>query len=255
MTLTLAAAVTAGGCSTFSRQPRTDHVAFNLRDNLLVIPATVAGQPGEFILGTAQSHSTLDSRFPADSNRSGRVPVLLGARLSLETSVERTSMSSVADGILGSGMFANRTLGIDFRRGLITLSRERVPAEGAAKSRFEGIPSFPISVDGTPFRGIIDTTNPDTILLPESVFGPPGRRLVSLRIGGVDLGTTEARIGPVSDIRIGNRILEKFLVSIDYDRGEISLWPWEPSFPPASAKSSNVSMSRIGRAGVNGRAF
>ena len=255
MTLTLAAALASGGCSTFSSQPRTDHVAFKLRDNLLVIPATVGGNPGEFILGTAQSHTTLDPRFLVESSRSGEVPVLLGSRLRLETSVERTSMSAVADGILGSGAFANRTLGIDYRRGLITLSRERVPAEGAAKCRFEGIPTFPISVDGTPFRGIIDTTNPDTILLPESVFGPAGRRLVSLRIGSIDLGTTDARVGPVSDIRIGNRILEKFFVSIDYDRGEISLWPSEPISSSALAKSSEVSMSRMGRGGARGRAF
>ena len=255
MTLNLAAALASGGCSMFSSQPRTDHVAFKLRDNLLVIPATVGGNPGEFILGTAQSHTTLDPRFPAASSRSGKVPVLLGSRLRLETSVERTSMSAVADGILGSSAFANLTLGIDYRRGLITLSRERVPAEGAAKSRFEGTPTLPISVDGTPFRGVIDTTNPDTILLPEAVFGPAGRRPVSLRIGNLDLGTTDARVGPVSDIRIGNRILEKFFVSIDYDRGEISLWPSEPISASALAKSSDVSMSRMGRGGASGRAF
>lgn len=255
MTLTLAAAFSSAGCSMMAGQPRTDHVAFQLRDNLLVLPATVGGTPGEFILGTAQSHSTLDPRFPVDSARSGRVPVLLGSRLRLETSVERISMSSVADGILGSGTFANRTIGIDFRRGLITLSIERVPAEGAAKTRFEGIPAVPISLDGTPFRGIIDTTNPDTILLPESAFGPAGRRLVSLRIGSFDIGTIDARVGPVGDIRIGNRILEKFFVSIDYDRGEISLWPWDPVPPSALAKSSNVSMSRIGRGGAIGLAF
>jgi hypothetical protein len=255
MTLTLAAAISSAGCSTFSSQPRTDHVAFNLRDNLLVIPATVGGTPGEFILGTAQSHTTLDSSFPVDSARSGRIPVLLGSRLTLETTVERTSMLSVADGILGSGIFANRTLGIDFRRGLVTLSKERVPAEGAAKARFEGLATFPISVDGTPFRGIIDTTNPDTILLPQSVFGPAGRRQVTLRVGGFDLGSTDARVGPVSDIRIGNRILEKFFVSIDYARGEISLWPWEPVSSSALAKSSDVSISRIGRGGVIPGAF
>jgi hypothetical protein len=255
MTLTLAAALASAGCSTFSSQSRTDHIAFKLRDNLLVIPATVGGNPGEFILGTAQIHTTLDPRFPVESSRSGQAQVILGSRLRLETSVERISMSSVADGILGSGVFANRTLGIDYRRGLITLSSERVPAEGAAKSRFEGIPTFPISVDGTPFRGIIDTTNPDTILLPESVFGPAGRRTVSLRIGGIDLGNIDARVGPVSDIRIGNRILEKFFVSIDYDRGEISLWLWEPISSSALAKSSNVSTSRMGRDGAIGRAF
>ena len=255
MTLTLAAAFMSGGCSVFSSQPRTDHVAFKLRDNLLVIPATVGGHSGEFILGTAQSHSTVDSRFPVESQRSGRVPVLLGSHVQLETSVERASMSSVADGILGSGAFADRTLGIDFRRGLITLSRDRVPTEGAAKNRFEGIPAIPISIDGTSFTALIDTTNPDTILLPEAVFGLAGRRPVSLRIGSFDMGTTDARVGPVSDIRIGNRILEKFFVSIDYDRGEVSLWPWDIASASARAKSSNVSMSRIGRGGAIGLAF
>lgn len=227
MTTALAAALLTGGCSTFRSQPSTDHVAFELRDNLLVVPATVGGKQGDFILGTAQSHSTLDTRFPAASLDTSRVPVVLGSRLRRETSVERAEMSSLADGILGGSVFANRTLGIDFRRGVITLSRERVPSQDTEMARFEGIPTFPISIEGTPFRGIIDTTNPDTILLPESVFGSPGRRPISLRIGDLDLGTIDARIAPVSDIRIGNRLLARFFVSIDYERGEISLWPFE----------------------------
>jgi hypothetical protein len=43
-------------------------------------------------------------------------------------------------------------------------------------------------------------------------------------LAGADLGTIDIRLADVSAPRIGNRILSKFLVTIDYGKREAGLW-------------------------------
>ena len=43
-------------------------------------------------------------------------------------------------------------------------------------------------------------------------------------LAGADLGTLDIRLADVSDARIGNRILSKYLVTIDFGKREVGLW-------------------------------
>jgi hypothetical protein len=43
-------------------------------------------------------------------------------------------------------------------------------------------------------------------------------------IAGTDFGNVDIALGDVSSARAGNRLLSKFLVSIDYGQREVGLW-------------------------------
>jgi hypothetical protein len=67
---------------------------------------------------------------------------------------------------------------------------------------------------------IVDTSSPDTLVLP----GPNGRRNVDVSIAGTHFGATDVRFIPDARPRIGNRLLSKFLVSIDYKQRLVGVW-------------------------------
>ena len=57
-------------------------------------------------------------------------------------------------------------------------------------------------------------TSPDTLVLP----GPDARGSVNVRIGDTDFGATDVQYADVAQARVGNRLLSRFLVTIDYGR-------------------------------------
>ncbi|HXG58826.1 MAG TPA: hypothetical protein VNL91_07370, partial [Thermoanaerobaculia bacterium] len=60
-----------------------------------------------------------------------------------------------------------------------------------------------------------------TLIVPAASNGR-GRAGVSL--AGTDFGTLDVRFAPIPRARVGNRILSKFLVTIDYGKGVVGLW-------------------------------
>jgi hypothetical protein len=69
---------------------------------------------------------------------------------------------------------------------------------------------------------VVDTANPDTLELPGETKGR-GRAHVS--IAGTDFGQIDVSYSPaLGQPRVGNRLLSRFLVSIDYGRGIVGLW-------------------------------
>jgi len=49
-------------------------------------------------------------------------------------------------------------------------------------------------------------------------------------IAGTDFGNVDVKFANVAQPRIGNRLLSKFLISIDYGKREVGLWR-DPRIP------------------------
>lgn len=198
------------------------NLVFTWRNNQMILEASVDGRNGEFIVGSAQPQTLLDPRF---ATRTERVRLVLGERFSTLVTPVVGDLGGIADGILGADAWRDSTLMIDYPRQLVIVSSQ--PAEVMDKTlhSFAGPPSIPITVNGKREVAIIDLALPDTLVLPITGQAIPGQRTrVALQIEHHDLGMVDAGFAQSSTIRIGNRLLSRFLVQIDYRRGVVSLW-------------------------------
>jgi hypothetical protein len=133
-----------------------------------------------------------------------------------------------ADGLLGSDAFRGRIATIDYSRGLLILSawpRQRpdvTPWDFAG-----GPPRVPVTINGRAAWAIVDTALPDTAVIPPDFLdsGTGNRRAVDLKVAGVRFDGLDVSITPVVTPRLGNRVLSRFVVTIDYAREKIGLWP------------------------------
>jgi hypothetical protein len=89
--------------------------------------------------------------------------------------------------------------------------------------RFDGEPRVSIEVDGKEIGAVVDTASPDTLTLPRG-NAPASRTRAHVKLAGSDFGTIDIKLADVSAPRVGNRILSKFLVTIDYGKKEVGLW-------------------------------
>ena len=177
-------------------------MAFVLRDNLLYLrSATVDGRPGRFLFGSANPQSVLDAHF---------------AQAVLD-------LRGVADAIIGADVWGAHAVTIDYRAGLLTFQREGIHPDLMNVYSFRDAPSINVAVDGRLLPAIVDTSSPDTLVLPRAA-APSERRTVRVQIAGADLGEVSVRLAEVATPRIGNRLLSKFLVTIDYGQREVGLW-------------------------------
>lgn len=221
----LIAAATISSCS-FLPRPATTHLAWDLEGNLIVIHGVAGGTPGRFIVGTAQPATVLDDTFPADPGRRGNLPVVLGSRYSGTAKPVRADLGGLADGILGADVWSRRSVTIDYRRGILILGRDLETFKEGLRQGFDQVPMVPVLVNGNERMAVVDSANPDTVQLPQGEFGAAGRRTIDLQVGEVRFDDLDAGVGPVSEIRIGNRVLSRFLVTVDYPRKEVTLWPY-----------------------------
>ena len=200
------------------------NIVFSLRNNLLYLPTvTVDGRHGAFLMGSAQPASVLNTAFPNAAEHA----LQLNARETLPFTAVRGDLQGVADAIIGSDVWRGSAVTIDYRAGLITLQREGIHPELMTVYRYADEPMINVIVDGKSIPAVVDTTLPDTIALPGT---NPGRRTARVRLAEVDFGAIDVRIGDVQVARVGNRLLSKFLVSIDYGRRVVGLWR-DPRIP------------------------
>lgn len=211
------------GCSGLGRGATTTNLAWTFEQNLVRIEATVGGRQGSFLVGTAAERTILDDSFPAVVRR-GRVGINLGDRYAARAEPVRTDLQGLADGILGADAWRRRSLTIDYRRRLLVLGRTLDPIQDGVRFRFRDLPAVRVFIDGAETSALVDTANPDTVLLPSRRYGPEGRRTIALRIGETSFDAVDARVASVDEVRLGNRILANFLVTVDYPRREVSLW-------------------------------
>jgi len=104
---------------------------------------------------------------------------------------------------------------------LLTLQKEGITTSMMTVYRFTGSPSIDVEVNGQVRRAIVDTSVPDTIVLPAS---QSVRGRAHIVVAGTDFGDIDVGYGNVEQARIGNRLLSKFLISIDYHAGTIGVW-------------------------------
>ena len=213
----------------WAREPVGEEVnlSFVIRNNLLFLPsATVDGRDGQFLFGTADARTALDPRFAAALPRlprSGERTLQLNEKESLRFTPVEIDLHKVADGIIGADVWGNRAISIDYTSGLLTYQKEGIHPELMTIYRFTAEPRVNVIVDGATIPAIVDTASPDTLILPRGTAAA-GRSHARIQLAGTDLGDLDVKLADVTDARIGNRILSKFLVTVDYGKREVGLW-------------------------------
>jgi hypothetical protein len=202
------------------------NLAFTLEMNLLYITsATVDGRPGRFLLGSAEPRSVLDSAFVRSVGGTGRdrFSLRLSERHAIAFAPVIADMHGVGDGIIGADVWDAHAVTIDYRAGLLTYHREWIHQEDMTLFSYSAEPRINLTVDGRSVSAIVDTASPDSLVLPRA-GAPPSREKARVQIGETDFGTTDILRADVAAPRIGNRLLSKFLVTLDYGRHQVGLW-------------------------------
>jgi hypothetical protein len=214
----------AVSCSRFApwrNEPETPEVnlAFTLENNLVALSnVRIDGREGRFILGTALPRTVLDTAFAVP----GVHPTILqlAGKETLRIDPITQELHGVADGIIGTEALRPAAITIDYHAGLVTYQKQGIVRDYMTVFHFQEEPMISVAVDGRETSVIVDTANPDTLVLP----GPDHRGTVNVAIAGVAFGSTDVRYLPDTRPRIGNRLLSRFLVSIDYKHRLVGLW-------------------------------
>ncbi|MCU1244933.1 MAG: hypothetical protein JWN02_843 [Acidobacteria bacterium] len=199
------------------------NLAFTVRNNLLFLPsAKINGHPGRIFFGSAAAHSVVDPAYAAAIQPAGGdLTLQLATRESLRFSPVVTPLGNVGDALIGADVWGNKAVTIDYRSGLITYQKEGIHPEEMKLFRFEAEPAVTVEVDGQPVTAIVDTASPDTLVLHRPAYG---RGTAHVAVAGTDFGTIDVLYTNVAQARIGNRLLSKFLLSIDYGHHLVGLW-------------------------------
>lgn len=217
-TLLLAACVSAP----WSDEPVGQEINLNavVQNNLLVLPsATIDGRHGRFIFGSSELRTVIDPKFaPAATHM-----LQLTEKESLKVTAVNLELRGVADAIIGSDVFATHAVSIDYHAGLVTYQKDGIHPEGMVVYTFSEEPMVNVLINGIKIAAVVDTASPDTLVLPRGT-SEPSRRKVHVQLADSDLGEVDVRLADVAKPRIGNRLLSKFLVSIDYGKKRVGLW-------------------------------
>lgn len=216
--------VFATACSSalpWNNAPPPDEVnlAFTIHNNLLFLQsAKINGHTGRFFFGSATAQTVLDPRaVPRTSTNA----LTLGQRATLPFTPVYLDLHGAGDALIGADVFAHRAVTIDYRAGLLTYQKAGIHSEYMTLFRFSAEPAVDVTVDGKRMSAVVDTSSPDTITLPAT---NEGRGRAHVVVGTSDLGTVDVHYAPVSEPRLGNRLLSKFLIAIDYANHVVGLW-------------------------------
>jgi hypothetical protein len=223
----VAVAVFTLSCARFTPwrgEPIGDEVnlAFTLRRNLIELPTVrLDNRPGIFILATAAPRTAIDRSFGG-----GRASTLqMGEKNTVRISPLAVDLGGAADAIIGAETWRKHAITIDYRAGVVTYQKYAMEPADMIMFRYSTEPAVNVHVDGKEITAIVDTSSPDTMVLPRKVSqSAAGRGNASVRLAGVDFGTIDVRYANVSRARIGNRLLSRFVVTIDYGRRVVGLW-------------------------------
>jgi hypothetical protein len=205
----------------WSKEPIGNEVnlAFTLEQNLIRLSTVrIDNRPGRFILGSAAPRTIVDSRFAL--HRFYDHAVQISEKESVRIDPAPADLGGVADAIIGIEPWRNHAISIDYRVGLVTYQKEGIKSGQMHIYRFPAEPMINVVVDGREVAAIVDTTSPDTLVLR----GPAGRRTANVRIADADFGAIDVQYADVAQARVGNRLLSRFLVTIDYGRKVVGLW-------------------------------
>jgi len=196
------------------------NLAFIMQNNLPFLPSLkVDGRSGKFTFGSANARTVIDPKFA----RAGMNSVQFNERESVRMTGVNADLHGVADAIVGADVFEHHAVTIDYRSGLITYQKEGMHPELMSVFAFSEEPMVNMLIDGQSMSGIVDTASPDTIVLPRG-DAKPQRRAAHVQIANADLGMIDVQLADVAKPRIGNRVLSKFLVTIDYGKKRVGLF-------------------------------
>lgn len=222
---TLTLALLLAGCShvlPWKDEPVGEEVnlIFSLEKNLVVLPsATIDGRPGRFLFGSAEPRSLVDPRFAKTPDHT----LQLNERESLRMPSVDVDLHGVADAIVGNDVWGPHAVTLDYRAGVLTFQREGIHPELMSLYSFGNEPMVNVSIDGRSVAAVVDTASPDTLVLPRG-SEKAARRTARVKVANTDFGNVDVRLADVATPRIGNRLLSKFLVTIDYGKHRVGLW-------------------------------
>ena len=204
-------------------------MVFVVENNLLRLTSVeIAGHSGRYFLASASPVSVFDRAFAA--KLSGEKPRLtLNENRALPLSPTTADLKGTGDAFIGVEPWGKHAITIDYQSGLITYQEAGIHPEYMTLYRFEEEPSLTVLVDGKSVPAVIDTANPDTLIVPRGK-SEAMRKRARVEVAGVLFPSVDIYLGDVTRARIGNRLLSKFLVTIDYGRREAGLWR-DPRIP------------------------
>lgn len=194
------------------------NLSFTLRQNLIELPTVrLDNRPGHFILGTAAPRTAIDPLFFG-----GRAKTIqIGEKNTVKITPVAVDLRGAADAIIGAEAWKNEAITIDYRAGVVTFQKYAIEPSDMTVFHYRAEPAVNVTVDGTEIAAVVDTSSPDTLTLPHRTHG---RGTANVSIAGVDFGATDVQYANVTRARIGNRLLSRFLVSIDYGKHFVGLW-------------------------------
>lgn len=212
------------------------NVGLFLRSNLACVRAEVNGLDSTLVVASALQRTAITSSLRGD--RAGTRILLSNTLLTRVRSTGLDIAEIPADGLLGADAFRGKTATLDYFRGLLIVSDwPKVRTEVTPWSFAGGPPRVPVQINGRATWAIVDTALPDTAIMPEEFVGPYSgeRATVSMEVGGIRFENLDVAVVPVVAPRIGNRVLARFVVTIDYAHEMIGLWP-DPRTSDAAAR-------------------
>lgn len=239
------------GCTSvqlpWNKEPANEEVnlAFVLDQNVVRLQTVeINGQPGRYIFGSATPKSVIDTGLASRITAArGRYLIQVSGKDTIRVTPLVADLGSAADAIVGADIIGKKAVTIDYRLGMVTYQNYGIEPAMMTLYRFSAAPEITVSVDGREIPAIVDTTNPDTLVVP----GENGRMRATVVVGGIDFGPVDIRKARVDRARIGNRLLSHFLVSIDYGKGVVGLFrdPREPKTPPAPAAAPREALNKL----------
>ena len=115
------------------------------------------------------------------SERLGIVVTQLNQRESLRFAPVIVDLHGVADAIVGTDVWGGHAITIDYRAGILTFQREGIHPGLMIVYKYAEDPTINVSVDGRIVSAIVDTTSPDTLVLPRTT-GASQRRMAHIQI-------------------------------------------------------------------------
>ena len=216
--------------------------AFTLDRNLIEMQTvTLDGRTGRFVLGTATPRTVIDDDFPLEGTRGHTLQ--LRDKNTVRLSPLRADLAGAADAILGADVWRNHAISINYHNGLVTYQRAGIHPGLMQLFSYDYAPTIYITVDGRRIAAIVDTASPDTLTLP-GTRDPRGTAHVFVAV--TDFGPIDVGYADIPTPRIGNRLLSRFLITVDYGKRVVGLYrdtriplraePQAPVVPDATAR-------------------
>lgn len=200
------------------------NLSFTIEKNLLRLDTvTLDRRSGRYFLGSAHPRTVVNPSFLPGQPRHAAL-LLTNAQEAVSVEPIYVDLSKVGDAIIGFDAWAEHAITINYVEGLVTWQKEGIHTDGMTLYRFEDEPAIEVIVDGRRITAALDTAIPDTLILPRGTSAAGRTVAARVEIAGTHFENVDVTLADVSRARIGNRLLSKFLVSIDYAQRRAGLW-------------------------------